>query len=301
MKNDWIESVDNWVLTDKPVNLLKDLTNASVVNTDSIMIGFNSMDGLQGWPWFAGAHPDNETQLNDMLQLYITNQTQVDLLCDYYYPLTDFINASVAYYTMNADVCVICPSLIFMETLDNQVNHKKNNHHDKDDEGARVREEFVRVNRHKNHLDMNQRQENDDVETMNTIDQFVYYFRSPANPYLAGHGAELPFVFGHESWVSFWDEQWSANLSYSMISAWTNMAKYGTPNITNQWTDVTVGWKTFGQEQNVMVLDNDVRMDSKFLTNYRNDVCHFWWDQVKYGQVESLCFNNKAKRVYDIN
>ena len=111
---------------------------------------------------------------------------RVDLIYNYYYPLSDFDNVTMAWYTINGDVCFVCPSLIFMETI----NTISNNNYDN-----------------------------------NTRNGFVYYFPSPSSPYLAEHAAELPFVS-------------SANLSYSMISAWTNTAKFGKPNITNEWTDI---------------------------------------------------------------
>ena len=259
LKDSWIISVDNFVLTEKPKDTLSNLLNSSMLNTDKVMIGFNSMDGIMGWPYFDGNHPDTYDQLNTMVSQYIKNSTQVDLISNYYYPSSDFINASVAYYTINADVCVICPSLILMETIDTNLN---GGDHDDDDDADKT-----------------------------TIDEFVYYFRTPASPYLAPHASELPFVFDKEFDVGYWSEEWSTNLSYSMMSAWTNMAKFGMPNITNQWTDVYFTWDKFGDEQNVIVFDDNIRIETDFIINYRKNVCHFWWNQVEYSQVESLCFN----------
>ena len=128
----------------------------------------------------------------------------------------------------------------------------------------------------------------------NTMNGFVYYFRSPSSPYLAEHAAELPFVFDDESQVKYYNEKWSANLSYSMISAWTNMAKFGKPNITNEWTDVYIEWNKFGDKQNVIILDDNVRIETNFIKNYRENVCHFWWNQVEYNQVKNLCYDYVA-------
>ena len=239
-------SIDNWVLTDLPRNLL--LKNNISLNSDTIMIGFNSMDGTVGWPWFSGEHPNTPNQLYKRLKSYISNITQVNLTYYYYYPLNQFINASVAYYTINSDVCVVCPSLLFMEQIDSKLS--------------------------------------------NITNKYVYYYRTPSYPYLAPHASELPFVFNKYYYASYFSEQWSANLSYSIMSAWTNMAKLGIPKITNNETNVYFNWKMFNLEyENVIIFDNNIRMETDFKVNYRNNVCDFWYKQVNFKDVENLCWN----------
>ena len=276
----WVTSVDNFVLKELPRDTLSNLVNSTVINTDKLIIGFNSMDGILGWPYFAGNHPDTYDELNTMVSQYIKNTTQVDLISKHYYPSSDFLNASVAYYTINADVCVICPSLILVETINTNLNKKPKTR------------TFTKEKGNDSSGGSNNGGGGDNSnDDKTTVDEFVYYFRTPASPYLAPHASELPFVFDKEDYVIYWSEEWSANLSYSMMSAWTNMAKYGIPNITNQWTDVYLTWDKFGDEENVIVFDDNIRIETDFITNYRKNVCHFWWNQVEYGQVENLCFN----------
>ena len=41
----WVESVDNFVLTQQPRDILLNLENSNMLNTDKVIIGFNSLDG----------------------------------------------------------------------------------------------------------------------------------------------------------------------------------------------------------------------------------------------------------------
>ena len=97
------------------------------------------------WYKTDGTHPNTDVEYYSMLE-YIKNTSRVDLIYNYYYPLSDFDNVTMAWYTINGDVCFVWPSLIFTETI----NTISNNNNDS-----------------------------------NTMNGFVYYFPSPSSPYFA--------------------------------------------------------------------------------------------------------------------
>ena len=244
----WFPSVESYVMPDLPVNMFAQLNNGKryTLNSDSIMSGFNSMDGITSWPYFAGWHPDTEEQYEEVLNLYISNATQAKLVYDYYYPVSDFINASVAWYVLNGDACVTCPTLKLNQMIYGQIHNE----------------------------------------------EYVYQWRTPAAPYLAPHGSELGFVFNCKGYCSYFEIQWSDSLSYSMMSAWTNFAKHGVPNITNHEYGLNVQWSAYDSGSNVMLLDDQLGMVQGFQSGYRNDACDFWYNEVGYDTMNAICVNS---------
>ncbi len=81
------------------------------------------MDSVVAWPWDYGVYSNSTEQFQETLNLYISNTTQVNLLCDYYYSVDDFpvyrnhSSVSSAFYTLNSDVCSVCPSLMLAEQI----------------------------------------------------------------------------------------------------------------------------------------------------------------------------------------
>ena len=129
----YVISVDELILTELPSVTYSELDKrGNVFNVEKLIMGYNSMDGIIGWPWHAGRHPKSNSQYKDFLSAYISNQTQVDLLYNDYYPPSDFPsldqyeNASIAWFTLTGDVCVKCPTLIQLEEILRQNGEKRN-------------------------------------------------------------------------------------------------------------------------------------------------------------------------------
>eukprot|EP01084_Bolivina_argentea_P165346 287263_1 len=249
-------SIDGLVLTDLPSNIYSNLNNGNnVFNVDKVILGFDSTDGLVSYPWFAGSAPSNATQYKKFLQAYISNETQVNLLMNYYYPLTDFqpyigySNASFAWFTINGDVCLKCAGL-------NQIS------------------EMVK-----------QLAQNEKYQF------YVYYFRGGGEPYYAPHGSEDPYVFDRPIYENPYFVPWDQALSNAMESSWVNFGKYGIPNATTN--DINVEWKPFNIDGNVMILDDKMRMMSQFQQNYRNNVCDFWLNEVGEYISDQICWDEK--------
>ena len=80
-------------------------------------MGFNSLDGVIGYPWHGGPVPNSSAQYKTYLNAYIANETQVELIETLYYPLSDFAeynnhsNASLAWESINGDADCDCKGL----------------------------------------------------------------------------------------------------------------------------------------------------------------------------------------------
>ena len=253
-------SVDDLILTELPVETYLKL-EINGFNANQFISGFNSMDGVIGFPWLGGSTPNTSQEYDEYIRNYIKNETQVKLIENVYYPLTDYpsyknrTSASIAWQTINGDVCVACPTLKEIENIVDDMQKKGGN---KDFKG------------------------------------YAYEFRGPGtndNYYYAPHASEIPFVFGHETNETFYDVPWSQLLSDSMLSAWSNMIKYGQPNITIKNGEFE--WKEFTMKsENVIVFDNDIRMEENYFKNYRNGACAFWYDEVGLiPTMQQVCYD----------
>eukprot|EP01084_Bolivina_argentea_P206287 352238_1 len=249
--NLWLPSVDKYILNDLPSNIYGKQSIKPFNVEQSVIMGTNSLDGVVSYPWNYGPYPKTNIQYKQFLNKYISNQTQVDLIYNYYYPTSQFpayldhTNASLAYFTVNCDVCLACTSLIQMEQMLNG---------------------------------------NTGVD----LQGYVYLFRGPSPPYYAGHASELNFVFNHNYPIEnvFFEMDWNQNLSDSMVSAWSNFGKVGVPNIMNH--DVNVQWTQYG-DSNVMIFDDNIRTVAQYGKNYRNNVCDFWWNEVGQQTMLNIC------------
>ena len=127
---------------------------------------------------------------------------------------------------------------------------------------------------------------------------FVYRFRGPGvdGNYYAPHASEVPFVLNQGTSLSEEDQfriPWNQNLSDSMVSAWVNMARDGTPNIENRIEGVNVEWDRFdAKEGKVLMLQNGdggIRNVVDFKKNYRNNVCDYWYDEIGKDVIKTIC------------
>eukprot|EP00457_Paulinella_chromatophora_P002722 gb/GEZN01002727.1/.p1 GENE.gb/GEZN01002727.1/~~gb/GEZN01002727.1/.p1 ORF type:complete len:670 (-),score=126.26 gb/GEZN01002727.1/:323-2332(-) len=247
----WPPSVDGYVLTDTPRNLLH--TQIATKNAHTSMFGFNSMDGLVGWPWLEGPRPTTDQQYRQLLLDYFPeNASKANLLYEKFYPPKDFLNASVAWYVLNGDICVTCPTLELAALLQQQQPE---------------------------------------------VSQYVYQFASPAAPFLAGHAAEIPFVFNMgKAAADFFSEKWSLKLSEQMMSAWAALASSGLPErVVRKSSNVT--WDAFNPKGGSVLLWNDVpRNLPDFPENYRRGACHFLNREVSLSTLSAMCLNSKSVR-----
>lgn len=171
----WQGSVDGLVLTDTPYNIYSNLDNRKdnvTFNVEKLIIGFNSMDGVDGFPWHLGPRPTTADELDKILAKNVPNEKQRNELENKYYPLKDFPpyppghdSYSLKYFTITADCCLICPTLNMAENINKQLKNG---------------DEIV----------------------------YIYLFGGPGKngSYYAPHASELPFVFNiaevcHFIWI----------------------------------------------------------------------------------------------------
>ena len=261
--NSWAIAVDQLVLSDLPRNLYSD-SNLAINAPQSIVVGFNSMDGIVAEPWGYGAVPETDKEYKLLIADYFGNESIQSALYSYYYPPSDFPkyhyspkgsynSYQLAWWTMNGDVCVLCPSLKLAEQISSNVR---------------------------------------------TPQTFVYEFNGPEqdHSYRAPHAAELPFVFNWGAeWEEFYRIPWDQTLSDSMLSSWVHLGRYGTPNITNRADKVHVDWKRFHIENgNVLLFQTEhggIRNVEDFTEKYRNNVCDFWYNKVGEDMMTEICLD----------
>eukprot|EP01084_Bolivina_argentea_P140223 246584_1 len=260
-----ISAVDGMVLTDEPVNIYNNLDKYNnILNPEKLIVGYNTLDGLAGLGYLA--YPTTDAEYKEFLDVYVPNKDHRDLIYSYYYPSTEFPyyapmrynSYSLAWFMINSDTCLLCPSFtppVFTYSPP----------------------------------PVNQYVGNDIV--------YIYDFGGTGNnnTYYALHSAELPFVFDAKEFNIGSGFPWSQTLSNQMMSAWTNFAKYGIPNITDpaNWkNDIT--WPLYSgstNKTNVMIFEDKVKVNSTFYKDYRKNVCDFWYNQVAYDVILDLCLD----------
>ena len=97
------------------------------------------------------------------------------------------------------------------------------------------------------------------AKTGNHVYQYLFAReREGSEKILAYHGAEIPYVFNtHDAFLPTTEED--LILTEQMMEYWTEFAKKGTPNSV----DNPVTWYEFGEEENYLILDTEVRNDQK--------------------------------------
>ena len=99
-------------------------------------------------------------------------------------------------------------------------------------------------------------------------------------------------MFDHALEEPIFKVVWDRELSEEMLNAWTNYGKYGYPNVT-LGGGRSIEWKEYGTDGNVIILDDNIRMESGFKMKYRNDVCDFWCDEIGEDIMQSICLSLK--------
>eukprot|EP01084_Bolivina_argentea_P301872 520923_1 len=254
-----IPAVDGLVLNDMPSNIyangIGNGINGKLNAEEAVVMGFNSMDGINPFPSVGGPTPTNEQEFNAFVSYYIANESQANAIKNVYYnpenfkPIAPNHNSyELAWYTLNGDVCVSCPSFLMASEIS---------------------------------------------ETNVTGNMYVYEFLGSGQPhgmYYAAHGSELSYVFDNPNVDSniVFEMPWSQNLSDSMVNSWTNYGLYGIPDI--ETASVKIKWETFDTEtQQVMLFDNNIKLEKNYKNHYRDNVCDFWYLQVGYDTMFNIC------------
>eukprot|EP01084_Bolivina_argentea_P112646 200889_1 len=250
----WDTAVDDLILTQQPIITYSNL-NKNTLNVDKLIVGFNTMDGIVGFPWHSGFRPSSDNEYQKFLNYYF-NETQANLMYNYYYPPSDFSfyppdhnSYELAWFTITCDVCLTCPSLMMGNEINKQIG---------------------------------------------TDIVYIYQFGGPGRngSFYAPHGSELIFVFddGARETNWFFEMPWDQRLSNVMISSWTNFGKYGIPNITDSNDNTNIKWDLYESTNNVIIFRDVVKMEQKFAENYRKNVCFgFWYDQIEIDTMNNIC------------
>eukprot|EP01084_Bolivina_argentea_P165347 287264_1 len=122
----FLVSVDKLIITDLPSNIFTQLAEGSYKTFNAkqgVIIGWNSIDGLISYPFYYGYAPNNPHTWEMTVEHYFPNSTQATLMeYNYYYP-SKFKSQSganeyeLAWYSVNADTCLGCPSLIMAQQI----------------------------------------------------------------------------------------------------------------------------------------------------------------------------------------
>eukprot|EP01084_Bolivina_argentea_P165339 287253_1 len=253
----WQGSVDGMVLTDLPVNLY---TKLNVFNVDKLIIGFNTLDSASAFPWHLGPRPTTQDEYIQYLTYYVPNSKNNNLLYETYYPPSDFApypfpehNSYELGWFTIQADCCIVCSSLFIA---DQISNK-----------------------------------------IGTDIVYVYQFGGPGKngSYYAPHGSELPFVFNIPEEDHAFDMSWDQELSNQMVSAWTDLAAYGSPNISTDKTQFE--WNLYAEKgkenSDVMIFRDTIKMQTDFETNYRRNVCDFWFSMDNHIDIMSNICNSK--------
>ena len=121
----WVGAVDEFVVHDTPYNLYS--APKTVLNAEAIVAGFNSMDGPAGFYGLTlldGDCPTTERSHREKIGGLVSNKKLRKKVLSTFYPPKDFKKGysfhdlppsfnkyQLAWFTLNGDVCVICPTL----------------------------------------------------------------------------------------------------------------------------------------------------------------------------------------------
>jgi para-nitrobenzyl esterase len=102
------------------------------------------------------------------------------------------------------------------------------------------------------------------ARTGNHVYQYLFAKeRENSEKILAYHGAEIPYVFNtHDAFLPTTEED--LKLTEEMMEYWTEFATKGTPNSI----DNSVTWYEFGEEENYLILDTEVKNEQKLESQF---------------------------------
>ena len=102
------------------------------------------------------------------------------------------------------------------------------------------------------------------ARTGNHVYQYLFAKeRENSEKILTYHGAEIPYVFNtHDAFLPTTEED--LKLTEEMMEYWTEFATKGTPNSI----DNSVTWYEFGEEENYLILDTEVKNEQKLESQF---------------------------------
>jgi len=265
-------SVDGFFLQNTTHNML--LNGEYSLNVDKLIVGSNSLDSLQLYPYFVGKTPPplNDDEFRRLMREYLIVDSDIERLLSVYYPLSDFVPSSYTYgsrdetyteqtmrwTTLNADVCYKCPTVFYATQL---LAHSG------------------------------------DILEDSAI--FLYNFIGPQPPNYMSHASDIPFLFYNATAFpfSFWGETGDEALSDYMIDAWINFAVNGDPSSTlnqEQWAPFQVNRSAMiigddGSNAEGVYAMNAQRFDTEY---YRSGVCTFWIEEIGFDLTTPLCLQS---------
>eukprot|EP01084_Bolivina_argentea_P140226 246589_1 len=241
--------VDDLVMTDQPKNIFPELSQNTFNAKDGVMIGWTSADALA--QQFGGYAPSSSIEYSKSMAHYFPNTTQQNLMENVYYP----------------------PSIFLPDGKDNEYQMAWYTLNSDACLGCPALLMAQQI-----------------LSSQMTNNVYIFEFGGPTSKSgtnYAPHASELPFVF---DWKDYGKTvPWSQSLADSMVSAWTNFAIDGHPNVTNKIDKINIIWKPFP----FMMVFNDTGKVISSQSDYRNGGCHFL-NYNKGFSVEAIC-NNGAK------
>ena len=111
-----LPTIDGRILTNDTETVYSASSLDQVINVENVVIGFNSMDGISGWPYYTanGSTPITDAQFQKKLRRFFPDPLHSEKMYSHYYPPSDFApyhqhtNASIAWYTIVGDAVSFC-------------------------------------------------------------------------------------------------------------------------------------------------------------------------------------------------
>ena len=124
---DIVTAVDGLVITAEPHEIYSNLEMYNgILNVKELIIGFNTLDGVVSFPWHAGARPTTDAEYKAFLNGYIPDPHKAEKIYSVYYLPDSFHEYppdhniyELAWFTINADTCLTCPSLFMANQIEN--------------------------------------------------------------------------------------------------------------------------------------------------------------------------------------
>ena len=262
INDSWTGSVDDCVLHELPGTLFDDPSIS--LNAEQIIVGFNSMDGTVASPWNIGVTPFTEREYRKLIGDYIHDDYVREQLVSHYYSPSNFTpyhfdnialysNVELAWWTMNGDVCVLCPTL----QMAARISYSK----------IEDQQLYVYDFKGPGH------------------DGSYYAPHGSEIPFVFDYGLRD----GKHKWIDpvFFHIPFDDQLSDFMLSSWVRMAREGKP--WSDWESFDVFDYNVLSIANVAAIGNE----RDFFNQYRDGVCPFWFNQVDEQIMKDICSDVK--------
>ena len=250
----WVVAVDGYILYDQQINIYKNLTT---YNFNELIIGSNSMDGIVAFPWHLGKRPSNDAEYKQFLEEFLpNNKTQQDLIYSVYYPPSNFPfyppdhnSFELAWFSINSDVCLLCPSL----KMNEQIKQKF------EDVNVYIYQ-FAGPGKNGSYYAGHGSELVFVFDTHTLVGQLFEEF--PWDQTLSNAMLSSWTNFGKFMQPNVTDKQDNINVEWSLYSE-----------------DMT----------NVMIFRDKIEINKSFKQDYRNGVCDFWYNECGEDIMVNIC------------